>query len=135
MLVIIGQKWVIMCPHVVHAKITITMCTSKLYLNMNTQEARIPSVSPHTPVSIHSYLTASAYACLLHVRIADCIKNREPYQCLSLTRVFLASKTPLLIADHLRATFINRSTCQVYIETLKMPLTHKQAKSGGQTDR
>jgi len=75
----------------------------KLYLNMNTQEARIPSVSPHTPVSIHSYLTASAYTCLLHVRIADRIKNREPYQCLSLTRVFLASKTPLLIADHLRA--------------------------------
>jgi len=39
----------------------------------------------------------------------------------------------LLIADHLQATSINRSTCQAYIETLKMPLMHK--KSGGQTDR
>ena len=36
-LVIVGQKWVIMCPHVVQARITITVCTSK-YLNMNTQE-------------------------------------------------------------------------------------------------
>ena len=64
--------------------------------------------------------------CLLHVRIADRIKNGGPYRCLSLTRVLLASKTSLSIADHLRATFINRSTCQAYIETLKMPLTHKQ---------
>ena len=64
--------------------------------------------------------------CILHVRIADRIKNGGPYRCLSLTRVFLASKTSLSIADHLRATFINRSTCQVYIETLKMPLMHKQ---------
>ena len=46
------------------------------------------------------------------------------------TRVFLASKTSLSIADHLhvQATFINRSTCQTYIETLKTPLTHKQPK-------
>jgi len=66
--------------------------------------------------------------CLLQVRIVDRIKNRGPYRCLSLTRVFLASKTSLSIADHLQATFIYRSTCQAYIETLKMPLTHKQAK-------
>jgi len=44
------------------------------------------------------------------------------------TRVFLASKTSLSIPDHLQATFINRSTCQAYIETLRMPLTHKQPK-------
>jgi len=43
-------------------------------------------------------------------------------------RVFLASKTSLSIADHLQATSINRSTCQAYIETLKMPLMHKQPK-------
>ena len=66
--------------------------------------------------------------CLLHVQIADCIKNGGPYRCLSLTRIFLASKTSLSIADHLQAIFINRSTCQAYIETLKMPLTHKQPK-------
>ena len=65
---------------------------------------------------------------LLHVRIAGRIKNGGAYRCLSLTRIFLASKTSLSIADHLRATFINRSTCQAYIETLKMPLMHKQAK-------
>jgi len=34
----------------------------------------------------------------------------------------------LSIAEHLRATFINRSTCQAYTETLKIPLTHKQPK-------
>ena len=76
--------------------------------------------------------------CLLHVRIADRIKNGGPYRCLVLTRVFLASKTSLSIADHLRATFINSSTCQAYIETLKMPLTHKQPKkwwTNKQTDR
>jgi len=44
------------------------------------------------------------------------------------TRVFLPFKTSLSIADHLQATFINRSTCQAYFETLKMPLTHKQPK-------
>ena len=48
--------------------------------------------------------------CLLHVRIADRIKNGGVYRRLSLTRVFLASKTSLSIADHLRATFINRSS-------------------------
>jgi len=36
--------------------------------------------------------------------------------------------------SHAAPLFINRSTCQAYIETLKMPLTHKQAKSGGQTN-
>ena len=54
------------------------------------------------------------------------------------TRVFLASKTSLSIADHLQATFINRYTFQVYIETLKMPLTQKQPKkwrTNGQTDK
>ena len=30
MLVIVGQKWVIMCPHVVQAQITITVCTSNI---------------------------------------------------------------------------------------------------------
>jgi len=51
---------------------------------------------------------------------------------------FLASKTSLSIADHLQATSINRSTCQAYTETLKMPLTHKQPKkwwTNRQTDR
>ena len=57
--------------------------------------------------------------CLWHVRVADRIKNGGPYRCLSLRRVFLASKTSLSIAHHLQATFINRSsTCQAYIETL-----------------
>jgi len=52
------------------------------------------------------------------------------------TRV--ASKTSLSIADHLQATFINRSTCQAYIETLKMSLMHKQPKkwwTNRQTDK
>ena len=62
------------------------------------------------------------------MRIADHIKNGGPYRCLSLTRVFLASKTSLSIADHLKTTYVNRSTCQAHIETLKMPLTHKQPK-------
>ena len=31
MLVIVGQKWVIMCPHVVQARITITVCTSNIW--------------------------------------------------------------------------------------------------------
>ena len=30
-LVIVGQKWVIMCPHVVQARITITVCTSNIW--------------------------------------------------------------------------------------------------------
>ena len=76
--------------------------------------------------SIQLLDTVRIRPCLLHVRIADRIKNGGPYWCLSLTRVFLDSKMSLSIADHLRATFINRSTCQAYIETLKMSLTHKQ---------
>ena len=88
-----------------------------------------PCQSPHTPVSIHTVTWQRPHTpCLSHVWIADCIKNGGPYRCLSLTRVFLASKTSLSIADHLQAIFINRSTCQAYIETLKMPLTHKQPK-------
>ena len=30
-LAIVGQKWVIMCPHVVQARITITVCTSNIW--------------------------------------------------------------------------------------------------------
>jgi len=40
MLVIVGQKWVLMCPHVVQARITITVCT---LFEHETQEATIPS--------------------------------------------------------------------------------------------
>ena len=88
------------------------------------------SESAYARINPYSYLTASAYARVICMCewIADRIKNGGAYWCLSLTRVFLASKTSLSIADHLRATFINRSTCEAYIETLKMPLTHKQAK-------
>ena len=56
------------------------------------------------------------------LKSASCVQP-----CVKL-RVFLASKMSLSIADHLQVTFINRSTCQAYIETLKMPLMHKQPK-------
>jgi len=215
-LVIVGQKWVIMCPHVVQAQITITLCTSniwtwinkrqlcvlmlyrhelllqcvhEIFQDMNTQEATIPSgnCTPGRPEQLRSVLSCHSLGfllsvlcramlscfclglllpylhfhgwtrrirvrirpyqllysvrirpCLLHVRIADRIKNGGPYRRLSLTRAFLACKRSLSIADHLRATFINRSTCQAYIETLKMPLTHKQPKkwwTNRQTDK
>ena len=44
----------------------------------------------------------------------------------------------LFLWSTVRATFINRSTCQAYVETLKMPLTHKQPKkwwTNRQTDK
>ena len=64
-LVIVGQKWVIMCPRVVQARTSVYI----KYLNMNTQEATIPSgnCTPGRPEWLRSVLSCHSLGFLLSV--------------------------------------------------------------------
>jgi len=62
---IVGQKWVIMCPHVLQAQTSVYI----KYLNMNTQEATIPSgnCTPGRPGRLRLVLSCHSLGFLLSI--------------------------------------------------------------------
>jgi len=66
-LVIIGQKWVTMCPHVVQALITITVCTSNIWTWIHKSNNTEWNCTPGRPELLRSVLSCNSLGFLLPI--------------------------------------------------------------------
>ena len=66
-LVIVGQKWVIMCPHVIQAWITITVCTSNILTWIHKCNNTEWNCTPGRPELLRSVLSCNSLGFLLSI--------------------------------------------------------------------
>ena len=66
-LVIVGQKWVIMCPYVVQAWITITVCTSNIWTWIHKSNTTEWNCTPGRPEWLRLVLSCHSLGFLLSI--------------------------------------------------------------------